>query len=328
MHTLIAMGTTVAYGYSVAVVLLNQFSPQILADHRIDAKVYFDTAAIIVALILLGRYLEAQARGRTSDAIRRLIRLSPTSARVARDGEEIDIPIHEVVIGDSVLVRPGDKVPVDGLVTHGHSAVDESMLTGESMPVEKSSGQQVYGGTINSNGALYFEATQVGSGTVLAQIIRLVEDAQSSKAPIQRLADQVASYFVPAVIIISFAAFAFWMLLGPAPVLTFSTLVLVSVLIIACPCALGLATPTAIIVGTGKGAEKGILIKQAQAMEVAHKVDTVVLDKTGTLTTGNLVVTDLIVSSASGSSKQELLMLAASAERGSEHPIGLSLIHI
>ena len=326
MHTLIAMGTTVAYGYSVAVVLLNQFSPKILADHGIDAKVYFDTAAIIVALILLGRYLEAQARGRTSDAIRRLIRLSPTSARVARDGEEIDIPIHEVVIGDSVLVRPGDKVPVDGLVTYGHSAVDESMLTGESMPVEKSSGQQVYGGTINSNGALYFEATQVGSGTVLGQIIRLVEDAQSSKAPIQRLADQVASYFVPAVIIISFVAFAFWMLLGPAPVLTFSTLVLVSVLIIACPCALGLATPTAIIVGTGKGAEKGILIKQAQSMEVAYKVDTVVLDKTGTLTTGNLVVTDLIVSSASGSSKQELLMLAASAERGSEHPIGGAIV--
>ena len=326
MHTLIVMGTTVAYGYSVAVVLLNEFSPRILDDHGIAAKVYFDTAAIIVALILLGRFLEARARGRTSDAIRRLIGLAPTSARVARDGEEIDIPVDQVVIGDSVIVRPGDKIPVDGLVTYGHSAVDESMLTGESMPVEKSPGQQVYGATINSNGALYFEATQVGGGTVLAQIIRLVEDAQGSKAPIQRLADYVASYFVPAVIIVSCAAFAFWMLLGPAPVLTFSTLVLVSVLIIACPCALGLATPTAIIVGTGKGAEKGVLIKQAHAMEVAHRVDTVVLDKTGTLTTGKLIVTDLIVSEASASSEQGLLILAASAERSSEHPIGGAIV--
>ena len=326
MHTLIAMGTTVAYGYSVAVVLLNEFSPRILADHGITAKVYFDTAAIIVALVLLGRFLEARARGRTSDAIRRLIGLSPISARVARDGEEIDIPVDQVVVGDSVLVRPGDKIPVDGLVTYGHSAVDESMLTGESMPVEKSPGQQVYGATINSNGALYFEATQVGSGTVLAQIIRLIEDAQGSKAPIQRLVDHVASYFVPAVIMISFAAFSFWMLLGPAPVLTFSTLVLVSVLIIACPCALGLATPTAIIVGTGKGAENGILIKQAQAMEVAHKVDTVVLDKTGTLTTGKLAVTDLIVTAASAFSERELLAVAASAEQGSEHPIGRAIV--
>ena len=326
MHTLIAMGTSVAYAYSVAVVLLNEFSPGTLADHGIEAKVYFDTAAIIVALILLGRFLEAGARGRTSEAIRRLIGLRPISARVVRNGEEIDIPVDQVVIGDTVMVRPGEKVPVDGLVTDGYSAVDESMLTGESMPVEKSPGQKVYGATINSNGALYFEATQVGGETVLAQIIRLVEDAQGSKAPIQRLADQVASYFVPAVIAISLGAFAFWMLLGPAPVLTFSILVLVSVLIIACPCALGLATPTAIIVGTGKGAEHGVLVKQAQALEVAHKVDTVVLDKTGTLTTGKPVVTDLIVSAASGSSEPELLFLAASAERGSEHPLGEAIV--
>ena len=326
MHTLIALGTTVAYGYSAAVVLLDAFSPEVLADNGIEAKVYFDTAAIIVALILLGRFLEAGARGRTSEAIRRLIGLRPTSARVVRDGNEIDIPVDQVVIGDTVLVRPGEKIPVDGLVTDGYSAVDESMLTGESMPVEKVPGEQVFGATINSNGALYFEATQVGGETVLAQIISLVEEAQGSKAPIQRLADQVASYFVPAVIIASLAAFAFWMLLGPAPVLTFSTLVLVSVLIIACPCALGLATPTAIIVGTGKGAEHGVLIKQAESLEIAHKVDTVVLDKTGTLTTGKPVVTDLIASDGSRSSEQDLLFLAASAERGSEHPLGEAIV--
>ena len=326
MHTLIALGTTVAYAYSVTVVLLDAFSPAVLADNGIEAKVYFDTAAIIVALILLGRFLEAGARGRTSEAIRRLIGLRPTSARVLRDGNEIDIPVDQVIIGDTVMVRPGEKIPVDGLVTDGYSAVDESMLTGESMPVEKVPGDKIFGATINSNGALYFEATQVGGETVLAQIIGLVEEAQGSKAPIQRLADQVASYFVPAVIIASLAAFAFWMLLGPAPVLTFSTLVLVSVLIIACPCALGLATPTAIIVGTGKGAELGVLIKQAEALEIAHKVDTVVLDKTGTLTTGKPVVTDLIVSDESGSSEQDLLFLAASAERGSEHPLGEAIV--
>ena len=326
MHTLIALGTTVAYGYSAAVVLLHAFSPEVLADNGIEAKVYFDTAAIIVALILLGRFLEAGARGRTSEAIRRLIGLRPTSARVVRDGNEIDIPVDQVVIGDTVLVRPGEKIPVDGLVTNGYSAVDESMLTGESMPVEKVPGEKVFGATINSNGALYFEATQVGGETVLAQIISLVEEAQGSKAPIQRVADQVASYFVPAVIIASLAAFAFWMLLGPSPVLTFSTLVLVSVLIIACPCALGLATPTAIIVGTGRGAEQGVLIKQAEALEIAHKVDTVVLDKTGTLTAGKPVVTDLIASDGSRSSEQDLLFLAASAERGSEHPLGEAIV--
>ena len=326
MHTLIALGTTVAYAYSVTVVLLDAFSPGVLADNGIEAKVYFDTAAIIVALILLGRFLEAGARGRTSEAIRRLIGLRPTSARVLRDGNEIDIPVDQVIIGDTVMVRPGEKIPVDGLVTDGYSAVDESMLTGESMPVEKVPGEKVFGATINSNGALYFEATQVGGETVLAQIISLVEEAQGSKAPIQRLADQVASYFVPAVIIASLAAFAFWMLLGPAPVLTFSTLVLVSVLIIACPCALGLATPTAIIVGTGKGAEHGVLIKQAVALEIAHKVDTVVLDKTGTLTTGKPVVTDLIASDGSRLSEQDLLFLAASAEKGSEHPLGEAIV--
>jgi len=325
MHTLIALGTTVAYGYSVAVVLLDAFSPGVLADNEIEAKVYFDTAAIIVALILLGRFLEAGARGRTSEAIRRLIGLQPTSARVVRGGQEVDIPVDQVVIGDTVLVRPGERIPVDGRVTDGYSAVDESMLTGESMPVEKVPGEIIFGATINTSGALYFEATQVGGETVLAQIIRLVEDAQGSKAPIQRLADQVASYFVPSVIVASLAAFGFWMLLGPAPVLTFSSLVLVSVLIIACPCALGLATPTAIIVGTGMGAEKGVLIKQAQALEISHKVDTVVLDKTGTLTTGKPVVTDLVA--PDGVAESELLFLAASAERGSEHPLGEAIVN-
>ena len=324
MHTLIALGTTVAYGYSVAVVLLDAFSPGVLADNGIEAKVYFDTAAIIVALILLGRFLEARARGRTSEAIRRLIGLQPTSARVVRDGQEVDIPVNQVMIGDVVLVRPGEKIPVDGEVTDGFSMLDESMLTGESMPVEKVPGEKVFGATINSNGALYFKTTQVGGETVLAQIIHLVEEAQGSKAPIQQMADKVASYFVPAVIVASLAAFTFWMLLGPAPALTFSTLVLVSVLIIACPCALGLATPTAIIVGTGMGAEKGVLIKQAQALEIAHKVDTVVLDKTGTLTTGKPVVTDLV---APGASDEELLLLAASAERGSEHPLGEAIVN-
>ena len=327
MHTLIALGTTVAYVYSVVVVLLDAFSPGALAGSGIETAVYFDTAAIIVALILLGRFLEAGARGRTSEAIRRLMGLRPTTARVVRDGEEVDIPVDQVVPGDVVLVRPGEKIPVDGRVTEGYSAVDESMLTGESMPVDKGPGDQVFGATLNANGAMYFEATQVGTETVLAQIIHLVEEAQGSKAPIQRLADRVASYFVPAVIAAALGAFLFWMLLGPAPALTFSTLVLVSVLIIACPCALGLATPTAVIVGTGKGAELGVLIKQAQALEIAHKVDTVVLDKTGTLTTGKPVVTDLVLSEGSGATDQDLLFLAASAERGSEHPLGRAIVN-
>ena len=324
MHTLIALGTSVAYTYSAVVVLLELIAPSVLADAGIEAKVYFDTAAIIVALILLGRYLEARAKGQTSEAIRRLMGLKPTSARVLRGGEEIEVPVDQVVPGDILLVRPGEKLPVDGEVTEGFSAVDESMLTGESMPVDKSAGQPVYGATLNKQGAFYYRATQVGQDTVLAQIIRLVEEAQGSKAPIQRLADQVAAYFVPAVITAAIAAFLFWMLLGPAPALTFATLVFVAVLIIACPCALGLATPTAIIVGTGMGAESGVLIKQASALEIAHKVDTVVLDKTGTLTTGKPVVTDLVVASGT---ELELLSLAASAERGSEHPLAQAIVN-
>ena len=324
MHTLIALGTTTAYVYSVVVVLLDVAVPSVLADAGIGAKVYFDTAAIIIALILLGRFLEARARGQTSEAIRWLIGLSPTSARVVRDGVETDTPVNQVVPGDVILVRPGEKIPVDGEVTEGFSTVDESMLTGESMPVDKAPCALVFGATLNKQGAFHYRATQVGQDTVLAQIIRLVEEAQGSKAPIQRLADRVAAYFVPVVIAVALAAFLFWLLLGPAPALTLATLVLVAVLIIACPCALGLATPTAIIVGIGKGAESGVLVRQAVALETAHRVDTVVLDKTGTLTTGKPVVTGLVPADGS---EEELLLLAASAERNSEHPLAEAIVN-
>ena len=323
MHTLIALGTSVAYGYSVAVVLINGFAPDILANTGIKTAVFFDTAAIIIALILLGRYLEARAKGQTSEAIRRLIGLRPNTARVIRDATEIDVPINSVVLGDIILVRPGEKIPVDGEVIEGYSSVDESMLTGESMPVGKQPDHPVYGATLNKNGSFTFRAVKVGQDTMLAQIIKLVEDAQGSKAPIQRLADQVSTYFVPTIIVIALAAFVFWLVLGPEPALTLATLVAVAVLIIACPCALGLATPTAIIVGTGKGAEQGVLIRSAEALEIAHKVNVVVLDKTGTLTTGQPVVTDVITSNTS---ENNLLRLAASAEHGSEHPLGDAIV--
>ena len=323
MHTLIAIGTTTAYFFSAAVVLLGALAPEFLAQQAIGREVYFHTASIIIALILLGRYLEARARGSTSEAIRRLIGLRPNTARVIRDGQEIDLPVETVGVDDFILVRPGEKIPVDGEVTEGISTVDESMLTGESMPVDKDPGKQVFGATINKFGTFKLRATKEGKDTVLAQIIQLVEDAQGSKAPIQRLADQVAAYFVPAVIVIALAAFLFWMLLGPAPALTFAVLVFVAILIIACPCALGLATPTAIIVGTGRGAEHGVLIRSAQALEITHRVNVVVLDKTGTLTTGKPVVTDLLPSVVS---EVDLLRLAASLERGSEHPLGEAIV--
>ena len=323
MHTLIAIGTTTAYLFSAAVVLLGALAPEFLAQQAIGREVYFHTASIIIALILLGRYLEARARGSTSEAIRRLIGLRPNTARVIRDGQEIDVPVETVEVDDFILVRPGEKIPVDGEVTEGISTVDESMLTGESMPVDKDPGKQVFGATINKFGTFKLRATKEGKDTVLAQIIQSVEDAQGSKAPIQRLADQVAAYFVPAVIVIALAAFLFWMLLGPAPALTFAVLVFVAILIIACPCALGLATPTAIIVGTGRGAEQGVLIRSAQALEMTHRVNVVVLDKTGTLTTGKPVVTDLL---PSGVSEVDLLRLAASLERGSEHPLGEAIV--
>ena len=324
MHTLIALGTSVAYFYSVGVVFIETFSPGLLSDEGLAAAVYFDTSAIIIALILLGRFLEARARGQTSEAIRRLMELQPSTARVVRDGVETDVPLELVVPGDVIAVRPGEKIPVDGEVVQGYSAVDESMLTGESMPVEKSEGSQVYGATLNSTGAFQFRATRVGSDSLLSQIITLVQEAQGSKAPIQRLADVVSSYFVPAVLGLAAASFLFWLLLGPQPAVTYALLVMVAVLIIACPCALGLATPTAIMVGTGKGAERGVLIRSAGALEVAHKADVAVMDKTGTLTTGQPSVTDLVMGSLGR--EEDLLKLAASADRRSEHPLGMAVV--
>ncbi|MBI2172555.1 MAG: copper-translocating P-type ATPase [Chloroflexi bacterium] len=319
MNTLIALGTSVAYVYSAAMTVF----PHLFMTEATMAEVYFDTAAIIIALILLGRFLEARAKGQTSEAIRKLMGLRPKTARVLRDGQEVDIPLAEVVLGDVVLVRPGELVPVDGQVLEGSSAVDESMLTGESIPVEKTLGSLVFGATMNKTGSFRFRATRIGKDTALSQIIRLVEEAQGSKAPIQRLADVVSSYFVPVVMGIAAATFGLWLLLGPEPAFTFAMLNMVGVLIIACPCALGLATPTAIMVGTGKGAEHGILIRNAEALERAHKVQAVVLDKTGTLTQGKPVVTDILVE---GMAEGELLRLAASAERGSEHPLGEAIV--
>ncbi|MEJ7652334.1 MAG: heavy metal translocating P-type ATPase, partial [Chloroflexia bacterium] len=289
MNTLIAVGTTAAYLYSLVVVV----APDALMAADVMPEVYFDTAIVIIGLILLGRWLEVRARGRTSEAIRRLVGLQPRTARVIRDGREDDVPISLVVLGDEVVVRPGERVPVDGVVLSGASAVDESMISGESLPVEKAPGAEVVGGTVNTTGSFTFQATRVGRDTVLAQIVRLVERAQGSKPPIQRLVDVVASYFVPAVIGLSLLTFAAWYAFGPEPRLTFALLNFVAVLIIACPCALGLATPTAIMVGTGKAAERGILIRDAAALERAYKTTTVVLDKTGTLTAGKPVVTDV-----------------------------------
>lgn len=323
MHTLIALGTGTAYGYSVAVVLLEAFAPSVLSNAGIDGKIFFETSAVIIALVLFGRYLEARARGQTSEAIRRLMELRPATATVLREDGEVALPVEQVVVGDLLLVRPGEYIPVDGEVTDGYSSVNESMLTGESMPVEKSSGDMLYGATLNQQGVLYYRATRVGEDTALAQIIRLVQDAQASRAPIQRLADQVSAVFVPLVVAVAAAAFLLWLFIGPAPALTFAILVFVAVLIIACPCALGLATPTAIIVSVGKGAEQGVLVKQASALETSHRVDTVVLDKTGTLTTGKPVVTGL---ASAGADEDELLAMAASVERGSEHPLAEAIV--
>jgi len=321
MFTLIAVGTSAAYFYSVAAILF----PGFFTTGGREANVYFDTAAIIIALILLGRFLEARAKGQTSEAIKKLIGMQAKTARVVRDGQELDIPVEEVVVGDIIIVRPGEKVPVDGIVKEGYSSIDESMVTGESMPVEKGIGDEVIGATINKTGSFRFEATKVGKDTALAQIIKLVEEAQGSKAPIQRLADIISAYFVPAVIAVATITFILWYFWGPAPALTFALLNFVAVLIIACPCALGLATPTAIMVGTGKGAENGVLIRSGEALETAHKIKAIILDKTGTLTQGQPVVTDIVA--VPGIGEEELLMVAASAERGSEHPLGESIVN-
>jgi Cu+-exporting ATPase len=320
MNTLIAVGTSAAYLYSLIVT----FVPHRIMVKGLMLDVYFDTSAAIIVLILLGRFLEARAKGKTSEAIKKLIGLQPKTARVLRSGNESDIPVEEVVSGDIIIVRPGEKIPVDGVVKEGYSSVDESMVTGESLPVEKKSSDPVIGATMNKTGTFKFEATKVGKNTVLAQIVRLVQEAQGSKPPIARLVDVIASYFVPVVISVAIVTFIVWYLFGPHPALTYAFLNFVAVLIIACPCALGLATPTSIMVGTGKGAENGILIRGAEALEVAHQLNTIVLDKTGTLTKGEPSVTDIIESEKF--TKKDILTFAASAEKGSEHPLGEAIV--
>ncbi|MHB8397937.1 MAG: heavy metal translocating P-type ATPase [Candidatus Limnocylindrales bacterium] len=327
MNTLVAVGTSAAYGYSVAAILAPGFFAVAGRTANAAPPLYFDTAATIVTLILLGRFLEARARSHTSDAIRRLIDLAPRTARIVRDGAELDLPIGDVVAGDIVLVRAAERIPVDGVVLSGRSAVDESMVTGESMPVTKAADDGVIGGTLNGTGSFTFRATRVGADTVLARIVRLVQEAQGSRAPIQRLADAVTGIFVPFVIVVAAITFIVWFVAGPAPAFNLALLNTIAVLIIACPCALGLATPTSIIVGTGKGAEQGILFRNAESLERLRSVTAVVLDKTGTLTEGKPTVTDVVVGSAAGGLTDEaLLRLAAAVERGSEHPLGEAIV--
>lgn len=322
MDTLIALGSSAAYFYSVVVVFL----PQLIPFHH---HTYFDTSAMIISLILFGKYLEAKAKGRTSQAIRALIGLQARTARVLRDGEEVEVPVELIKVDDLFLVRPGEKIATDGEVTDGGSAVDESMITGESIPVEKSIGSTVIGGSMNKNGVLTVKATRIGKDTALAQIIKLVEDAQASKAPIQRYADNVSAWFVPVVIAIALVSFLVWYLVaydtfvGGEEGFVFSLIIFISVLVISCPCALGLATPTAIMVGSGKGAENGILIKSAEALETAGKVQTVVLDKTGTITKGEPEVTAVV---EAGRPASDVLRFAASAESGSEHPLAEAIV--
>ncbi|MDE3077386.1 MAG: copper-translocating P-type ATPase, partial [Chloroflexota bacterium] len=324
MDTLVAVGTSVAYGYSAFVTLW----PSLAQRWGFQPHLYYETAVIIIALILMGRWLEARAKKQTGAAIRALMGLQARTARVIRDGLEQDVPIEAVVVGDLVRVRPGEKVPVDGVVVDGSSAVDESMLTGESLPVAKNPKDAVIGATLNRTGSFVFRATKVGKDTTLAQIVRLVEEAQGSKAPMQRLADTISSYFVPSVLALAVLTFAGWMVLGPDPRLTLAIQAAISVVIIACPCALGLATPTAIMVGTGKGAENGILIRGGEALEQARRINAIVLDKTGTLTTGKPRVTGVLSAAAPDSAlhDSDVIRLAAAAEIGSEHPLGEAIV--
>jgi Cu+-exporting ATPase len=331
MNTLVALGSSAAYLYSVLGVLF----PAFFEHQGLGEPMYFDSSAFIITLILLGRLLEARAKGQTGAAIKALIGLQPKTARVIRGGAETDVPIAQVLVGDLVVVRPGEKVPVDGVVEEGSSPVDESMLTGEAIPVGKHPGDEVIGATLNTTGSFTFRATKVGSETALAQIVRLVEQAQGSKPPIARLADVIAAYFVPAVIVIATLTLVVWLVFGPSPALNYALLNFVAVLVIACPCALGLATPTAIMVGTGKGAENGVLIRDGAALETAHKLDVVVLDKTGTITEGKPRVTDVVLfGSGHGTDfaagdrldNAELLRLVAGAERGSEHPLAAAIL--
>jgi Cu+-exporting ATPase len=316
MNTLVVVGTSAAYLYSAVATL----APGLFGGMGED--VYFDTSALIITLILLGRLLEMRAMGRTSEAIKRLAGLGAKTARVVRDGEERDVPVEDVAVGDVVVVRPGEKVPVDGVVVGGESAVDEAMISGEPMPVVKRVGDEVIGATMNTCGSFRFEAKAVGKDTVLSQIMKMVEEAQGMKAPIQRLADRISGVFVPVVVAIAALTFTVWLVSGPG--FTFALLNFVAVLIIACPCAMGLATPTSIMVGTGRGAESGILVKGGEALEAAHKLTTIVLDKTGTLTRGAPELTDVITTNELD--EVDLLRLAASAERGSEHPLGEAIV--
>lgn len=319
MDSLIAVGTSSAFVYGIYAVL------QIInGNTQYYNNLYFETAGVIITLILFGKYLESVTRGKTSEAIRKLMQLTPDNASVIINGEEVIIPAENVEIGQTIIVRPGEKIPVDGEVIEGHTSIDESMLTGESMPVEKDKGSVVTGATINQNGTIRFKATKVGKDTTLAQIIRLVEEAQSSKAPISRTADIIARYFVPTVIAIAIISSLAWLLSGMSVV--FSLTIFISVLVIACPCALGLATPAAIMVGTGKGAQYGILLKSGEALETTHKINTVVFDKTGTITKGKPVVTDII--SYGNLKKEELLKICASAEKNSEHPLGEAIVEM
>ena len=339
MDTLVALGSSAAYFYSAAGVLF----PGFFDHHGLGTPMYFDSAALIITLILLGRLFEARAKGQTGEAIRTLIGLQPRTARVVRDGVELDVPIAQVVRDDLVRVRPGEKVPVDGIVVDGSSAIDEAMLTGEALPVVKQAGDEVIGSTLNTTGTFTFRATRVGSETALAQIVRLVEQAQGARPPIARLADLIASWFVPAVMVIAAATFVVWLLAGPQPAVNYALVNAIAVLVIACPCALGLATPTAVMVGTGKGAQNGVLIRDGASLETAHTVRTIVLDKTGTITEGRPAVTDVLPAGADDTRRgasagrsgpgehddfttpDELLRLVAAAERGSEHPLAAAV---
>ncbi len=318
MNSLITLGTVAAFGYSLVVTVFPALLPPALRE------VYFEAVGVIITLILLGRLLETRAKAGTGEAIRKLIGLQPKTAKVVRDGGEVDLPISDVVAGDVVIIRPGEKLPVDGEVVEGSSSVDESMVTGESLPVHKGPGDTVIGATMNQTGSLRYVATRVGADTMLAQIIRLVREAQGSKAPIQRLADRVSGYFVPAVIVVAIWTFAAWVLFGPPPVFIFALVAAVSVLIIACPCALGLATPMSITVGTGKGAEHGILIRSAEALETAHRLDAIILDKTGTITQGVPTLTDVMP--AAGVGENDLLAQVAAVEAASEHPLAAAIV--
>lgn len=319
MHTLIATGITAAWLYSIIATLFPGIFP---SEKLVD--VFYDVVFVVVALVVLGMALEIKAKGKSSEAIKKLIGLQAKTARVIRDGKEVDIPVEEVVLDDIIIVRPGEKIPVDGVVIEGSSSVDESMITGEPIPVEKHAGDEVIGATINKTGSFKFKATKVGKDTALAQIIQMVEQAQSSKAPIQRIVDQVSGYFVPAVIILAILAFVVWYIFGPEPQLIYALIVFVTVLVIACPCALGLATPISLMVGVGKGAENGILIRSGEALETAQKLDTIVFDKTGTITEGKPSLTDVIA--LNGFEENLILTLSASAEKASEHPLAEAIV--